>query len=84
MTAIHKELAFEDAICAHLAANGWLYEPGAAARYDRAHALFPEDLAAWLQQTQPDAWDSLVKTHGPPPWPPSPTASAPRWTRGAR
>ena len=65
MTAIHKELAFEDAICAHLAANGWLYEQGAAARYDRAHALFPEDLAAWLQQTQPDAWDSLVKTHGP-------------------
>ena len=64
MTAIHKELAFEDAICAHLAANGWLYEPGAAARYDRPHALFPEDLANWLQQTQPDAWDSLVKTHG--------------------
>ena len=65
MTAIHKELAFEDAICAHLAANGWLYESGAAARYDRAHALFPEDLAAWLQQTQPDAWDGLLKTHGP-------------------
>ena len=61
---IHKERAFEDGICSHLAAHGWLYEPGAAARYDRAHAVFPEDLAAWLQQTQPKAWDSLVKTHG--------------------
>jgi type I restriction enzyme R subunit len=64
MTGIHNELAFEDGICAHLAAHGWLYDPTAATRYDRAHALFPEDLAAWLQQTQPDAWDSLTKAHG--------------------
>jgi type I restriction enzyme R subunit len=65
MTGIHNELAFEDGICAHLAAHGWLYEPDAAGRYDRAHALFPEDLAAWLQHSQPDSWDSLTKTHGP-------------------
>ena len=63
MTGIHKELAFEEGICAHLAAHGWLYEPGAAARYDRAHALFPEDLLAWVQATQPEAWQSLDKTH---------------------
>ncbi|RVT96585.1 type I restriction endonuclease subunit R [Rhodovarius crocodyli] len=62
--SIHKELAFEDGICAHLAAHGWLYEAGAAARYDRARALFPEDLAAWLQQAQPDAWATLEKTQG--------------------
>ena len=65
MTGIHKEFAFEDGICAHLAAHGWLYEPAAAARYDRAHALFPEDLTAWLQATQPKAWNSLSKTQGP-------------------
>ena len=65
MTGIHKELAFEEGICAHLAAHGWLYEPGAAARYDRAHALFSEDLLAWVRATQPEAWQSLDKTHGP-------------------
>ncbi len=65
MTGIHKEIAFEDGICAHLAGNGWLYEPDAAARYDRARALFPEDLAAWVQATQPDAWEALAKANGP-------------------
>ncbi|MFK4048133.1 type I restriction endonuclease subunit R [Roseomonas mucosa] len=63
--SLHKELAFEDSICEYLAAHGWLYELGAATRYDRAHALFPEDLVAWLQDTQPEAWESLNKTHGP-------------------
>ena len=63
--SIHKEIAFEDGMCASLAAAGWLYDAGAAARYDRARALFPEDLAAWVQETQPDAWDILSKTHGP-------------------
>jgi type I restriction enzyme R subunit len=65
MTGIHKELAFEDGICAHLAAHGWLYEAGSSSRYDRAHALFPEDLAAWVHETQPQAWASLEKTQGP-------------------
>ncbi len=65
MTAIHKEIAFEDGICAHLAAHGWLYEADAAARYDRTRALFPEDLVAWVQATQPAAWDALAKSHGP-------------------
>jgi len=63
--SIHKELAFEDGICGHLAAHGWLYETGAASRYDRARALFPEDLEAWVRQTQPEAWASLEKTQGP-------------------
>jgi len=61
---IHKEISFENDICAHLAANGWLYAPGDAAGHDRARALFPADLTAWVQATQPDAWDALAKTHG--------------------
>ncbi|MNS05701.1 Type I restriction enzyme [compost metagenome] len=61
---IHKEISFEDDICAHLAANGWLHAPGDAAGHDRARALFPADLTAWVQATQPDAWDALAKTHG--------------------
>jgi len=65
MSGVHREQAFEDAICAHLAAHGWLYDAAAAARHDRARGLFPEDLVAWVQATQPDAWAALEKTHGP-------------------
>eukprot|EP01037_Dinobryon_pediforme_P005926 gene5926-5995_t len=62
--SIHKEIAFEDGICAHLAAAGWLYDPTDVARYDRPRALLRHDLAAWVQETQPEAWDSLTKSHG--------------------
>ena len=55
---LHREIAFENDICAHLAAHGWLYEETAAARYDRARALFPDDLIAWVQETQPEAWEA--------------------------
>jgi type I restriction enzyme R subunit len=61
---IHKELSFEQEICAHLVANGWLHADGDAQRYDRARALFPEDLLAWVQSTQAKAWDTLIKNHG--------------------
>ena len=62
--SLHKEINFEDEICEHLAAHGWLYAEGDAASYDRARALFPDDVLAWVQATQPKAWDALVKNHG--------------------
>ena len=62
--SLHKEISFEDEICSYLAANGWLYVDGDAALYDRARALFPSDLIAWVQATQPKAWETLVKNHG--------------------
>ncbi len=61
---LHKESAFELDICQHLAANGWLYTEGDAAGYDRALALFPADVLAWVQTTQPQAWAVLAKNHG--------------------
>lgn len=61
--SLHKEIRFEDEICAHLSAHGWLYDPGSAAQYDRARALFPPDLVAWVQATQPKAWEALTRTH---------------------
>ncbi len=64
MPSPHKENAFESELCAHLAAHCWLYEDGDAARYDRARALFPPDVVAWVQAAQPDAWKALVKSHG--------------------
>lgn len=62
--ATHKEIGFEDVICDHLAAHGWLYAPGDAAGYDRARALFPADLVAWFQETQPKAWAEAAAKHG--------------------
>jgi type I restriction enzyme R subunit len=61
----HKEISFEDEICADLSADSWLYEDGSAGRYDRTRALFPEDVRAWLEATQPQAWEALTKSHGP-------------------
>jgi type I restriction enzyme R subunit len=61
---LHREIHFENDVCAHLSAHGWLYVEGDATHYDRARALFPADVLAWVQTTQPDAWDVLVKNHG--------------------
>ena len=62
--SLHKEISFEVEICQHLASHGWLYAEGDATTYDRARALFPADVQAWVQATQPQAWDALVKNHG--------------------
>ncbi|MFZ1529166.1 MAG: type I restriction endonuclease, partial [Ferruginibacter sp.] len=61
---LHKEISFETEICDHLAAHGWLYAEGDAAAYDRARALFPADVLAWVQEAQPEAWETLTKNHG--------------------
>lgn len=62
--SLHTEIHFENEICAHLAANGWLHDAGDAARYDRARALFPDDALAWVRESNPKAWESLERNHG--------------------
>jgi type I restriction enzyme, R subunit len=62
--SLHKEIAYEDEVCEYLSAHGWLYAECDAATYDRALALFPPDVLAWVQQAHPSAWDSLTKNHG--------------------
>lgn len=59
---MHEE-AFESELCAHLAANGWLYSPTDAG-YDRERALFPEDLFGFIGETQPDDLAKVVKPDG--------------------
>ena len=44
---LHREVRFEDEICADLTAADWLHAEGDAAHYDRARALFPADVLAW-------------------------------------
>jgi type I restriction enzyme, R subunit len=62
--SLHKEISFETEICQHIAAHGWLQAEGDAAGYDRARALFPADVLAWVQAAQPQAWDVLAMNHG--------------------
>ncbi|UUO09025.1 type I restriction endonuclease [Blastopirellula sp. J2-11] len=62
--SLHTEIKFEDEICERLAKHGWLYAANDAALYDRQLALFPADVIAWVQATQPDAWERLQKNHG--------------------
>ncbi|WP_246120810.1 type I restriction endonuclease [Luteimonas granuli] len=61
---LHQEHHFEREICAHLAANGWIHAERDAAQYDRQHGLFLPDLLAWIESTQTDSWQRLLKTHG--------------------
>lgn len=62
--SLHKEISFESEICDYLSAHGWLFTEGDAQHYDRSRALFPPDLLAWVQETQPLAWEALTKNHG--------------------
>lgn len=65
MSQTHEK-AFEDELCAHLAAHGWQYSPSDAG-YDRQRALFPEDVFAWLEETQPEELARKVKPSMSPP-----------------
>ncbi len=62
--AIQHEDTFETELCEHLAAHGWEYSPDDDG-YDRARALFPADVFAWLEATQPEQVDKLVKPGAP-------------------
>ncbi|MGP5033031.1 type I restriction endonuclease subunit R [Glutamicibacter arilaitensis] len=58
--ALHNEIEFENEICEHLVAHGWLYSPTDAG-YDRERALFPDDVFGWLEDTAPDELAKILK-----------------------
>lgn len=59
--ATHHEKHFEDYIVAQLRKRGW--QVGDTKHYDTERALYPDDLVAWLEATQPDKWAKLCKDH---------------------
>ncbi len=61
--AQHNEVTFEDEICQALVAQGWIYEPHrkASELYDATRALVPEDVFAWLADTQPEQLAKVLK-----------------------
>ncbi|WP_298460247.1 type I restriction endonuclease subunit R [uncultured Cellulomonas sp.] len=60
--SVHTEQAFEASITAHLLASGWAEL--APAGYDRQLGLFPDELLAFIEQSQPKAWQQLVTRLG--------------------
>ena len=61
--ADHHEVVFESEICKYLADHGWLYSEDDTG-YDRERALFPEDLFAWLEETQEPAYEKALRAAG--------------------
>ncbi|MGO1736966.1 MAG: type I restriction endonuclease subunit R [Leucobacter sp.] len=64
MTGQHKEIEFERELSEHLEAHGWLYSDNDNL-YDVERALVPADVFAWLQETQPSAFEKFVKPGSP-------------------
>lgn len=60
---IHKEKQFEAEIVASLAATEG-YSEGDTAAYDAKQALFPAEIIAFLQDSQPEAWKKLTEAYG--------------------
>ena len=59
---ITTEGTFEGNIEAHLLTHGWT--SAAPGGYDVRLGLFPADVIAFVQETQPKAWENLVRRHG--------------------
>jgi type I restriction enzyme, R subunit len=59
----HSEAAFETVIETHLLDNGYIALDRTG--YDRARALFPQTVLAFIRQTQPQEWARLEALHGP-------------------
>lgn len=56
------EAAFEGNIESYLTDSGW--EAVSPSSYDRHLGLFPEEVIAFVQESQPKAWKQLVNRHG--------------------
>ncbi len=56
----HTEIRFEEAIEKHLLEQGG-YTKGNAKTYDIEKALFPEDIIAFISETQKSKWEALQK-----------------------
>ena len=58
----HSEAAFEALIEQHLLAQGYVSRPATA--YDPDQALLPDDLLAYIEETQPKTWTKQQGIHG--------------------
>lgn len=56
-----RERFFQNDIIKALSAQGWLV--GKASEYDRAHALYPEDLIGYFKEAWPERWEKFCKSN---------------------
>ena len=65
LSNVHTERVFENELCEHLSTNGWSVRTHLkdATAYSRELALFPDDLLAFVQVTQPKEWEKFKKWH---------------------
>lgn len=65
VSGIHTELTFENELCAQLSANGWAVRTHLqdAKSYVRELAIYPDDLLAFVKETQPQEWAKFRKWH---------------------
>lgn len=65
LTNVHTERIFEDELCEHLAKHGWSIRTHLkdAPSYDRQLAVLPDDLLAFVQETQPSEWAKFKRWH---------------------
>ncbi|MES3008913.1 MAG: DEAD/DEAH box helicase family protein [Pseudomonadota bacterium] len=61
MSDIAAELAFQNDMIKHLLAQGWLL--GKAEHYNRALALYPEDLIGFVKETQDAQWQKFCQLY---------------------
>ncbi len=62
MSLIHHECELERHIVEQLQASGW--RVGNPSAYDKARALYPEDVVSWLKSSQEAAWKKLENLNG--------------------
>ncbi|MGF6148853.1 Type-1 restriction enzyme R protein [Kingella potus] len=59
---MHREIDFENAVEAALLAGG--YRQLDPKGYDKSTALFPQEVLAFVQASQPELWQRVVQIHG--------------------
>ncbi|WP_196140646.1 type I restriction endonuclease subunit R [Aliikangiella sp. G2MR2-5] len=61
MSSKAQELVFQNDILDQMQSHGWLQ--GESKKYNKELALYPEDLIAFIKNTQPEQWDKYTKIH---------------------
>lgn len=56
-----NELTFQNDIIQQLVASGW--KEGKPENYNRALALYEDDLVGFVQETQPKQWEKFTKLY---------------------
>ncbi len=65
LSSVHTERIFEDELTDHLRAHGWAIRTHLkdATGYSRELALYPDDLVAFVKETQPEEWAKFRRWH---------------------